>query len=353
MVFQQSVYQKKFVSLKIAITADPELPVPPVLYGGIERIIAMLIEGLVNLGHEVVLFAHKDSVVPCQLIPYAAADNRLKSVVINTIIINKALLLQKFDIIHSFGRMAYLLPQMPLNIPILMSYQREPTVSPIKRAVSLSLKNTMSFTGCSDYITAKIQPFAIANTIHNCVDMSKYSLLTKASEDAPLVFLGRIEPIKGTHNAIEIAIKARRKLIIAGNIPIEQADYFKNRIKPFLDDQITYIGAVNDHQKNELLGKALALLMPIEWDEPFGIVMIEAMACGTPVLGLNKGAVPEVIEQGITGYYADNIEDLIKKVGQIESLDRTKIKSITHDRFSKEVVVKQYISLYQKMIGSK
>jgi len=339
--------------LKIAITADPEIPVPPILYGGIERIIAMLIDGLVNLGHEVVLFAHKDSVVPCKLIPYAAADNRLKSVVINTIIINKALLLQRYDIIHSFGRMAYLLPQMPLNISILMSYQREPTIPQIKRAVRLSLKNTISFTGCSDYITAKIKPFATANTVHNCVDMSKYSLSAKVSDDAPLVFLGRIESIKGTHNAIEMAIKARKKLVIAGNIPIEQTDYFYKHIKPFLDDQIIYIGAVDDDQKNELLGKALALLMPIEWDEPFGIVMIEAMACGTPVLGLNKGAVPEVVEQGVTGYYADNIEDLIEKAGQIESLDRTKIRSITRDRFSKAVIVEQYIGLYQRMNGEK
>lgn len=337
--------------MKIAITADPELPVPPVLYGGIERIIAMLVDGLVSLGHEVILFAHKDSVVPCKLIPYKATDNSMRSAIINGFIINKMLLSQKFDIIHSFGRLAYLLPQMPLSIPILMSYQREPTISQVKKAIRLSAKNSLTFTGCSNYITDQIKPFAKANTIYNCVDISKYDATATVNADAPLVFLGRIEPIKGPHTAIEIAKKANKKLVIAGNVPDDQQSYFNEKIKPFINNDIIYIGPVNDQQKNELLRNSLALLMPIHWNEPFGIVMIEAMACGTPVIGFNKGAVPEVVENGITGLYGETIDELIEKVSQLHLLDRKQICATTKKRFSAEVIVSQYLELYSQMIA--
>jgi glycosyltransferase involved in cell wall biosynthesis len=337
--------------LRIAITADPELPVPPTYYGGIERIIALLIDVFTEMGHEVVLFAHRDSVVPCKLIPYPSAGNDAKSIFVNATAVNRRLFTQKFDIIHSFGRLGYLLPQMPLSIVKLMSYQREPTLTQIRKAVRLSVKGSISFTGCSDYISNKIKPFGPSRTIYNCVDMDKYHLVSSVGRDAPLVFLGRIEPIKGTHNAIEIAIKTQKKLIIAGNVPNDQMDYFKNKILPFINEQITYIGPVNDTEKNALLGHALALLMPIEWDEPFGIVMIEAMACGTPILALNRGAVPEIVENGITGFYTEDTDALIGKVGQIENLSRTEIRAITLDRFSKQAIANQYIGLYKELIG--
>ena len=351
MLWERKYITKFHNTLRIAITADPELPVPPSYYGGIERIIALLIDVFTEMGHEVVLFAHKDSVVPCKLIPYPSAGSDVKSVFVNAMAVNRRLFTQKFDIIHSFGRLAYLLPQMPFSIVKLMSYQREPTLTQIRKAVSLSVKGSISFTGCSDYISNKIKPFGLSRTIYNCVDMDKYHLVPSVDKNAPLVFLGRIEQIKGTHNAIEIAIKAQKKLIIAGNVPNDQKDYFQNKIMPFINEEITYVGPVNDEEKNALLGDALALLMPIEWDEPFGIVMIEAMACGTPVLAFNRGAVPEIVEHGITGFYADDTEALIEKVGQIESLSRTEIRAITLDRFSKQAIANQYISLYKELIG--
>jgi len=226
--------------LKIAITADPAIPVPPLLYGGIERIIDMVINGLVKQGHEVTLFAHKDSKVNCTLIPYKASSNSINDTIINTYTINKTLLTQKFDIVHSFGRLAYLLPQMPLSIPKLMSYQREPTLSPITKAVKLSARETLMFTGCSNYITNKIKPYADAYTVYNGIDISKYIPKTVVDADAPLIFLGRIETIKGTHTAIEIARRTNKKLIIAGNIPANDHGYFNEQIKPFLNERITY-----------------------------------------------------------------------------------------------------------------
>jgi glycosyltransferase involved in cell wall biosynthesis len=332
--------------MKIAITADPVIPVPPVFYGGIERIIDLLIDELTKQGHDITLFAHKDSTVSCRLIPYPEKQESFR----NALIINKHLLSEKFDIIHSFGRLAYLLPQMLRRTPILMSYQREPTIRQIKKAMKISLKGTLTFTGCSNYIAYQIRPFAPAYTVYNGVDTNKYVPQYKVSENAPLVFLGRIEPIKGPHTAIEIALATGKALILAGNLPENHIGYFDTQIRPFLNDQITYVGPVNDDQKNDLLGKALALLMPIHWDEPFGIVMIEAMACGTPVLALNRGAVPEVVTDGVNGFAAETAEQLISQVSLLPCIDRKKVRLTAETRFSSETITAEYIKIYKKLI---
>lgn len=338
--------------LKIAVLADPEIPVPPLLYGGIERIIYMLIEGYVKLGHEVVLFAHEDSVSSAKLMPYTGkTSSKISDILRNSYLINKEIFKGDFDIIHSFGRLLYLLPQMPLKIPKLMSYQREPTLSQISKAKKIAKKNTLAFTGCSAYISNQIVPILPAYPIFNGVDMETYTFKAEVAEDAPLVFLGRIEPIKGTHIAIEVAEKTGKKLIIAGNIPAEYQNYFDLQIQPKLNDRITYIGPVNDVQKNEMLGKALAFLMPIEWDEPFGIVMAEAMACGTPVIGFNRGSVPEVVKQGINGYRCDSLNEMIEWVKQADQINRSEVRKDGEERFSAAVIIQQYLNLYYQMMA--
>lgn len=337
--------------LKIALIADPELPVPPLLYGGIERIIDMLIEGYVNLGHEVSLFANSESKTKARLFPYnGKTSHRITDIAKNTLLINKELYKGNYDIVHSFGRLLYLLPQLPLSIPKIMSYQREPTISQIKKVAKIAKKNTLVFTGCSAYISNQISPYAPAYPIFNGVDLSIYNFKEVVPIDAPLIFLGRIEPIKGTHIAIEVAKKTGKKLVIAGNVPTEYQSYFDSQIKPQLNEQVTYIGSVNDRQKNDLLGNSSAFLMPIEWNEPFGIVMAEAMACGTPVIGFNKGSVPEVVVNGYNGYRCDTIEEMVQHVHHIDKIERKNVRIDAENRFSKNVIVKQYLDLYQKML---
>ena len=337
--------------LKIALIADPELPVPPLLYGGIERIIAMLIEGYAKMGHEVSLFAHADSVTSAKLFPYKGRTSTdIVDLLKNTWLINTELFRNKYDIIHSFGRLIYLFPQLPLGIPKLMSYQREPTLSQIRKAAFLARKKTLAFTGCSAYISKQIAPIVPAFPIFNGVDLTTYKFKETVSPDAPLVFLGRIEPIKGTHTAIEVALATGRKLIIAGNVPSEYQEYFNEQISPCLNDQITYIGPVNDAQKNEMLGGAVAFLMPINWNEPFGIVMAEAMACGTPVIGFNKGSVPEVVIHGKNGFRCNTKEEMITYVKRINEINRTEVRIDAERRFSSEIIVEQYLSLYRKQI---
>lgn len=342
-----------FVKLKIAIIADPELPVPPLLYGGIERIISMLIDGYTNLGHDVALFAHPLSNTSAKLFAYKGKTSSVpKDIFKNIYLINRELYKTKYDIVHSFGRLLYLFPQLPLSIPKLMSYQREPTIKQIKKANKLAKKNSLSFTGCSAYISNQIIPYAPAYPIFNGVDLRVYNFKAEISKDAPLVFLGRIEPIKGTHIAIQVAKATNKNLVIAGNVPDEYRNYFEEQIKPHLTEKIIYVGPVNDNQKNELLGTALALLMPIEWNEPFGIVMAEAMACGTPVIAFNKGSVPEVVVNGVNGYRCNNLSQMIKAISNLQQLDRRMVRDDAEKRFSSEVIVKQYLDLYLKLIGN-
>lgn len=337
--------------MRIAITADPMLPVPPEHYGGIERVISMLVEGLVDRGHDVTLFAHRDSNVPCRLVPYSTQNGQSPLGEVRNALSISRLALDRPDILHSFGRLAYLTALLPLSVPKIMSYQRKPTLSRIRYAAAIAQSGSLVFTGCSQHIAAQIRPAATAYTIHNGVPMEKYDFQASVSDDAPLFFLGRIARIKGVHTAIEIARRTDRRLIIAGNVPDSQKgeSYFEAEIKPELDgDQIRFIGPVCDEEKNRYLGQAAALLMPIEWEEPFGIVMAEAMACGTPVIGRRRGGVPEVIKSGETGFLFDTIDEAVEAVENIDAIDRQACWERCDRLFSAQSLVDAYETLYTR-----
>jgi glycosyltransferase involved in cell wall biosynthesis len=337
--------------MKIAVTADPKLPVPPRLYGGIERIIHMLVEELADRGHDVTLFAHEDSEVACRLVPYGGTDPQAAIDTVRNALSVSRLLVDRPDVVHSFGRLAYLTPLLPLRLPKIMTYQREPTRSRVQTAVRLSQKETLAFTGCSDHIAEQIRPHAPAYTVYNGVPLDTYTFRSNVEEDAPLVFLGRVAPIKGTQTAVEVAQRSGRPLVIAGNVPDDQQDFFRGQIEPHLDgEHIQYVGPVDDEQKNELLGRAAAFLMPIEWEEPFGIVMAEAMACGTPVIGYRRGSVPEVVEHGTTGFVCDSVEAMIDAVERIDTIDRSDCRSRCEEMFSQTAVVDAYEDLYDRRI---
>lgn len=336
--------------MRIAVTADPFIPVPPINYGGIERIIHFLVEGLAKNGHEVILVAHKDSNVNVELIKYPSSSGGSLAQLKNIMAINQ-LRKWKPDVIHSFSRLAYLLPFLMTDIPKLMSYQREPTISQIQKAMKFARKGTLSFTGCSDYISHQISSYAPAYTVYNGVDLNIYDFKGLVNDEAPLVFLGRIEPSKGTHNAVKVALATNKNLIIAGNIPNEYQNYFDSEIKPYLSEKINYIGPVNDQQKNKLLGNACAFLMPIEWNEPFGIVMAEALACGTPVIGYPRGSVLEVVEHGVNGYLANDFNDLCYYVNNYLSISREKARESAEKRFSSDKIIADYTTIYHSLLN--
>jgi glycosyltransferase involved in cell wall biosynthesis len=336
--------------MKILLTVDPELTVPPIGYGGIERIVDMLVNIYVKEGHDVTLCANPGSKVPCKLVGWKGLNSqRIFDVLKNTATLTSLVKKNRYDVVHSFSRLAYMSVIFPMKIPKIMSYQREPSLAQIKKAASIARKGTLIFTGCSNYISNQVKAVATAYTVYNCAPVEQYTFVEKVSNDAPLIFLGRIEDIKGTHIAIEVAQKTGKQLVIAGNIPKGKEEYFEQKVKPYLNDKIIYVGTVNDQQKNEWLGKCSVFLMPILWNEPFGIVMAEAMACGTPVVGFARGSVPEVIEDGINGFVCNNADEMVDKIKQIDTISRASVRKTAEKKFSSEVIAKHYLGLYQSL----
>jgi glycosyltransferase involved in cell wall biosynthesis len=338
--------------MNILLTADPELPVPPKHYGGIERIIDMLACSLVERGHTVTLIAHPDSTTPVQHVSYIGATSRsLNDTLANIAVLVRTIAGGRYDVVHSFSRLAYLTPIMPLNVPKLMTYQRSITRRSVKVSRVLS-HGTLEFAAISRKMMETVADLGTWHLVYNGVRMDAYDFVPAISVDAPLVFLGRIEHIKGTHLAIEIAKRTNRSLVIAGNVPDSQRSYFEQQVKPNLDNPlISYIGPVDDRQKNALLGRAGALLMPILWEEPFGIVMAEALACGTPILGLARGSVPEVVDHGVTGFVCDDVGGLVKAVDRLPEIDRFNCRRRAEAMFSDRAVVDGYLTVYHGMIA--
>ena len=346
--------------MRVLLTADPYIPVPPVHYGGIERVIDVLVRELVRRGHEVTLVAHPDSRTPARLVPYGEPPHggyriRAKELMqVGSVLWRER---RDADVVHSFGRLAALLPILPRRqLPKIQSYQRDsvPWTS-VSRAVRLA-GPSLVFTGCSSSVYRHRPPGPALGgdwrTIFNCVELATYTPALAVPADAPLVFLGRLDPVKGAHDANAIARGARRRLVLAGNLVTDGPDagYFAERIAPHVDGvDVRYVGPVDDAQKNRLLGEAAALLMPIGWEEPFGIVMAEALACGTPVIAFARGSVPEVVRHGVNGFACGSVEDAVAAVGSLDRIDRRVVRADCAARFSGAVVADAYESLYHEL----
>ena len=337
--------------MHIVLTADPELPVPPRLYGGIERVISMLVRELRDRGHRITLFAHPESSASgAELVPWAGSNSRSRvDTMRNCLLLSQEIRRRKVDIIHSFSRIAYLLPLLPWPIPKLMSYQRPVTRRSVNMAKVLS-GGSLEFTAVSQWMMNHVLDIGRWSLVPNGVPLATFPYVADPGSNAPLVFLGRVEEIKGPHLAVEVAKRTGLPLVIAGNVPHEHQNWFDGVIAPHLGDQIRYLGAVDDQQKAWLLGHARALMMPILWNEPFGIVMAEAMACGTPVLGLRRGAVPEVVEHGVSGLVVDKLEELVTAVQKLPQIKRLDCRTRVEKLFSSSAVASGYLDLYGRMV---
>lgn len=340
--------------MRILIVMDPGILVPPKGYGGHERLVYMFAKEYARLGHEVHLLVTEGSEVEgCTVHPFGKEGFPPKKWDARMAIPKAWQFLWKnrnrFDLIHNFGRLAYLLPVLNDPVKKIMTYGREISSRNIKWMNQLPNKNIV-YTGCSKDLISRVDAGGRWEAVYNAIEFEKYTLKEQVAEDAPLMFLGRIEKIKGAHTAIKVAKTTGHKLILAGNVsPLDdERAYFEQEIKPLIDDvQIQYVGAVNDEQKNFYLGQAKALLFPIEWNEPFGMVMAEAMACGTPVIGFRKGSAPEVIDEGVTGKIVINETEMIAAVAQIHSINRKECRRISQSRFDVPVVANHYLSLFK------
>ena len=336
--------------MRIALTVDPELPVPPVHYGGIERIVDMLARNLVQRGHEVTLFAHPHSSCPVPKVgwPGAASGSR-RDTLRNATTLARHIAAGRCDLVHSFSRLAYLAPVLPFPIPKLMTYQREISPRTTRLAHGLA-RGTLEFTAISRQMMQRAPLSGRWHMVPNGVPLAAYAFRSSVSADAPLAFLGRLEEIKGPHLAIEVARRAGSKLILAGNVPTEHRAWFGAHVVPHVDgDRVRHIGPVDDAQKSELLRQSSALLMPILWEEPFGIVMAEAMACGTPVIGFRRGSVPEVVQHGVTGFVVDTVEEMAHAVGRLAEVSRAACRARVEDLYSDTALTESYLRIYAEL----
>lgn len=344
--------------MRILLTADPMIEVPPVGYGGIERIVDALVREYVRHGHEVGLVARDGSTSPAaRLYPWRSESprglvNRLR----NTNALRHAVREFEPDVLHSFSRLAYMMPLLPTKLPKLMSYQRHTGGRQVSIGAKLAGK-TLLFTGCSEFICRQGRPSGGTwQAVHNFVEPEKFTFVPEVPPDAPLVFLSRLDRIKGADTAIAIARRAGRRLILAGNHAQSghELDYWRREIEPHLGrDGIEWVGEVDDKAKNELLGKAAALLVPIRWDEPFGIVFAEALACGTPVISCPRGALPEIVEEGKTGFLVKSEDEGADAVRRVGELPRRACRLAAEQRFSLALCARTYLDLYTEMLERK
>jgi glycosyltransferase involved in cell wall biosynthesis len=341
--------------MRILLTADPELPVPPRLYGGIERIVDLLARGLKQRGHAVALTAHAESTVPVdRFFPWPG--KRSQSWVDtgrNLAALWSGVRVFRPDVIHSFSRLLYLLPLLGSDRPKIMTYERKPTDAAVRRAVRLS-RRTLTFTGCSDSICLEgRRSGGTWHTVHNGIDLQHYTFQPAVPPDAPLLFFSRIERLKGAHAAIAAARKAGRPLILAGNHAEagEEKDYWEREIVPYLGkDGIEYIGPLDDEKKNYWLGRVSALLVPIEWEEPFGIVFAEALACGTPVISCPRGALPEIVRDGKDGFLVRSVDEAVEAISRINRISRLTCRERAEEAFSSEQMVENYERIYRMVL---
>lgn len=340
--------------MRVLLTVDPEIPVPPTLYGGIERIVDGIASELLVRGHDVGLVAHPGSTCPVERLftwP-GVSSGGLGNGMVNALALLHAVRRFRPDVVHSFSRLGYLLPLLALDVPTVMSYQRHTGGRKLAFAQALGGRN-FEFTALSEFIARMGRHGGGRWTvIPNFTDTGFYRFVAEVPPDAPLVFLSRIERIKGAHTAIEIARRSGRRLIIAGNRveTVEGRAYWKDEIEPRLaPGKVEFVGPVDDEQKNELLGGAVAMLVPIEWDEPFGIVFAEALACGTPVISCPRGALPEIVVPGEHGYLVNSIEEGVVAVGDLPQISRAACRAHCEALYSRRGVVGEYENLYRRL----
>jgi len=338
--------------MKILLTCDPEIPVPPKLYGGVERLVDGLAHEYKKLGHEVYLLANPESTCTAanEIFHFPALLSRgYINVFKNAKKLYQVAKKIKPDVVHSFSRLLYTYPLLlTTKLSFLQTYGR--FISPHStKLASLIGGKKMNFTSAAGHMLNHLKNKSKFTPVYNFVN-TNYFVPDETVEKEYLMFLGRIEDIKGTKECIETALATNTKLIIAGNIQPGHDEYFNTYIKPHLKNPlIKYVGPVNDEQKLYYLQRSKAFLFPIKWEEPFGIVMAEAMSCGVPVIGFKRGSVPEVVKHSETGFIVENTLEMINSISLIEKIDRNEVRKDCVNRFSVEVIAKKYLYLLEKI----
>jgi glycosyltransferase involved in cell wall biosynthesis len=340
--------------MKIAQIAPLIESVPPRLYGGTERMVSYLTEELVRLGHDVTLFASGDSVTSARLVPCVPKALRLESKVQDSIPYYMLMLdrvrscASEFDILHfhiDFFPFPIFRPIASRTVTTLHGRLDLPDLPPF-------------YLGFDDFPLVSISaaqrkhlPHAnFVRTIHHGLPLDLHQP-NYGRRGGYLAFLGRISPEKGADRAIRIAQRCGLPLKIAAKVDYVDKDYFRDVVEPLLSEPgVEFIGEINERQKTQFLGEAEALLFPIDWPEPFGLVMIEAMACGTPVLAFRRGSVGEVLDDGVSGVIVDTVDEAIAAMPRVLALDHRAVRQKFEQRFSVNRMAQEYVSLYRSLV---
>ncbi len=338
--------------MRIAVVSPLYESVPPKLYGGTERVVSYLTEELVRQGHDVTLFASSDSQTGARLVSFSRSLRLAKNC--QDPLVHHVLMLERvyqrakdFDVIHFnidyihfplFRRchtphLTTLHGRMDVldYVPLYREFREEPVVS-----ISYAQRRPMPW-------------LSWAGTIYHGLPKDLYNFSSGPGEY--LAFLGRISPEKRPDRAVRIAEEAGVKLLMAAKVDRADRGYYEDVIKPMLKSPwVEFVGEIGEGEKNEFLGKALALIFPIDWPEPFGLVMIEAMACGTPTIAWKCGSVPEIIDHEVTGFIVEGIDQAVEAVEKVSALDRRACRRVFEERFTVTRMARDYLKIYSKLM---
>jgi glycosyltransferase involved in cell wall biosynthesis len=350
----QTLKGKEVQIMKIAQVAPLHESIPPKLYGGTERVVSSLVEELVVRGHDVTLYASGDSLTRARLIPCVEQSLRLNPS--GSDILSLQLLqlesvfrdIKSYDIVHFHTEY--------LHFPLSRRFFSNQVTTLHGR---LDLPGTVRlFEEYTDIPVISIShnqrlPLPRANwlgTVYNGIDKTPYILHPEPG--CYLAFLGRISPEKGVEQAIEIALRSDVALCIAAKIDDVQKTYYDQNIQKYFDHPlITFLGEISESEKSDFLGNALGLIFPIQWPEPFGLVMIESLACGTPVVAFNRGSVPEIIDDCLTGFIVETIDEAVAAVGKLGGISRQNCRNVFEKRFSSGIMTDGYLDVYNELAG--
>ncbi|MDE2041426.1 MAG: glycosyltransferase family 4 protein [Patescibacteria group bacterium] len=340
--------------MKIAQIGPVIERIPPKKYGGTERVVHALTEQLVKRGHEVTLFGSGDSITSAKLVsvyPRALRESRLRDLYgMNAwTMFNIGLAYDRqaeFDIIHDHSGHISLPTANAARTPVVMTMHG--AFTPENRHIYRGLNKPGLVTISKSQ--AIVPGLNYLGTVYNGLDVSGYPFSNE--NDGYLLFVGRISMEKGVHNAIEVAVNTGLPLIIAAKLDDTDRNYFRIYVEPYLSEKITWIGEVDETERNRLMSRALCSLHPITWREPFGLTVIEAMACGCPVVAFGRGSIPELVVSGKTGFVVETIEEMIDSVVAIDTIDRHECRRHALENFNAERMTEGYEKIYAEIIAA-
>jgi glycosyltransferase involved in cell wall biosynthesis len=331
--------------------------VPPPAYGGTEAVVSVLTEELVRLGHDVVLAASGDSVTTARLASIYPRSLRTAADLANAspydwAHVGAALALARdVDVVHNHAGELVMAMAPAVDTPMLttMHCLTTPDTSFVWRRYQGAYNTISRAQGCT---LPEGLPGRFVGHVYNAIDVETFPFEPEPGED--LLFLSRIAPEKGPHLAIEVARRAGRRLIIAGKVDRYDQRFYDEVVRDLIDgEQIVFVGEADARQKRELYRRAYCVVMPLTWEEPFGLVMPEAMACGTPVIALRRGSAPELIAHGETGFVVDTIEEMVEAVGRIGSISRAACRAHVERRFAPGIMAEGYLRAYEEILSAR